>query len=88
MKDKDARIAKLSSDKGKLEAYTKTTLQTFKAQYAVALDMYKDQIVEKDAKIDELKSGGSGAGKAAARSSAGGSGSGTSWLFGGNRGTP
>ena len=53
--DKDAEVAKLVTDKEKLEAYTKKTLQKFQEKYLVALQDCKAKLKEKHDKIESLE---------------------------------
>lgn len=53
---KDAEKAKISSDKDKLEAYTKRTLAKFQEKYLVALQECKAKLKEKQDKIEALES--------------------------------
>lgn len=53
--DKDAEVAKLVTDKEKLEAYTKKTLQKFQEKYLVALQDCKAKLKEKHDKIEALE---------------------------------
>lgn len=53
--DKDAEVSKLQSDKEKLEAYTKKTLQKFQEKYLVALQDCKAKLKEKHDKIEALE---------------------------------
>jgi len=55
LKRKDAQIAKVSSDKEKLEAYTKKTLSKFQEKYLVALQECKAKLKEKHDKIEQLE---------------------------------
>lgn len=55
LKKKDAQIAKVSSDKEKLEAYTKKTLSKFQEKYLVALQECKAKLKEKHDKIEQLE---------------------------------
>jgi protein HOOK3 len=55
LKNKEGSINELSSDKQKLENYTKKTLHAVQAKYMVAMATHKDQIKEKDAKIGRLE---------------------------------
>ena len=48
--------AKISSDKDKLENYTKRTLAKFQEKYLVALQECKAKLKEKQDKIDSLES--------------------------------
>ena len=52
---KDAVTAKLSSDKDKLESYTKRTLSKFQEKYLVALQECKAKLKEKHDKIEALE---------------------------------
>lgn len=52
---KDAEVSKLQSDKEKLEAYTKKTLQKFQEKYLVALQDCKAKLKEKHDKIEALE---------------------------------
>lgn len=52
---KDAELAKLLSEKEKLEAYTKKTLQKFQEKYLVALKECKAKLKEKHDKIEALE---------------------------------
>lgn len=56
MKAKEAEVAKLVTDKEKLEAYTKKTLQKFQEKYLVALQDCKAKLKEKHDKIEALES--------------------------------
>lgn len=53
---KEAEKAKISSDKDKLEAYTKRTLAKFQEKYLVALQECKAKLKEKQDKIEALES--------------------------------
>jgi DNA repair exonuclease SbcCD ATPase subunit len=53
---KEKENAKISSDKDKLEAYTKRTLAKFQDKYLVALQECKAKLKEKQDKIDALES--------------------------------
>mmetsp|Transcript_22879 Transcript_22879/g.55154 ORF Transcript_22879/g.55154 Transcript_22879/m.55154 type:complete len:567 (-) Transcript_22879:1318-3018(-) len=53
--DKEADVAKLVTDKEKLEAYTKKTLQKFQEKYLVALQDCKAKLKEKHDKIEALE---------------------------------
>jgi protein HOOK3 len=53
---KEADTAKISSDKDKLEAYTKRTLAKFQEKYLVALQECKAKLKEKQDKIEALES--------------------------------
>jgi len=53
--DKDVEVAKLVTDKEKLEAYTKKTLQKFQEKYLVALQDCKAKLKEKHDKIEALE---------------------------------
>jgi len=53
--DKEVEVAKLVSDKEKLEAYTKKTLQKFQEKYLVALQDCKAKLKEKHDKIEALE---------------------------------
>ncbi|KAL3822355.1 hypothetical protein ACHAXA_001732 [Cyclostephanos tholiformis] len=55
LNDKEAELAKLVSDKEKLEAYTKKTLQKFQEKYLVALQECKVKLKEKHDKIEALE---------------------------------
>jgi protein HOOK3 len=55
LNDKEAELAKLVSDKEKLEAYTKKTLQKFQEKYLVALQECKAKLKEKHDKIEVLE---------------------------------
>mmetsp|Transcript_10368 Transcript_10368/g.19289 ORF Transcript_10368/g.19289 Transcript_10368/m.19289 type:complete len:153 (+) Transcript_10368:1406-1864(+) len=55
LSDKNAEVAKLISDKEKLEAYTKKTLQKFQEKYLVALQDCKAKLKEKHDKIEALE---------------------------------
>jgi protein HOOK3 len=52
---KEKETAKISSDKDKLEAYTKRTLAKFQDKYLVALQECKAKLKEKQDKIDALE---------------------------------
>jgi protein HOOK3 len=52
----EAENAKISSDKDKLEAYTKRTLARFQEKYLVALQECKAKLKEKQDKIEALES--------------------------------
>merc|ERR1712157_115521 len=54
--EKDAEVSKLVTDKEKLEAYTKKTLQKFQEKYLVALQDCKAKLKEKHDKIEALES--------------------------------
>jgi protein HOOK3 len=56
--DKDTEVAKLVTDKEKLEAYTKKTLQKFQEKYLVALQDCKAKLKEKHDKIEALEQRG------------------------------
>mmetsp|Transcript_8775 Transcript_8775/g.11498 ORF Transcript_8775/g.11498 Transcript_8775/m.11498 type:complete len:313 (+) Transcript_8775:1-939(+) len=53
--EKDIEVAKLVTDKEKLEAYTKKTLQKFQEKYLVALQDCKAKLKEKHDKIEALE---------------------------------
>jgi protein HOOK3 len=53
--EKEAEKAKISSDKDKLEAYTKRTLAKFQEKYLVALQECKAKLKEKQDKIEALE---------------------------------
>lgn len=53
--DKEVEVAKLVTDKEKLEAYTKKTLQKFQEKYLVALQDCKAKLKEKHDKIEALE---------------------------------
>lgn len=53
--DKEVEVAKLLTDKEKLEAYTKKTLQKFQEKYLVALQDCKAKLKEKHDKIEALE---------------------------------
>jgi len=53
--EKDVEVAKLVTDKEKLEAYTKKTLQKFQEKYLVALQDCKAKLKEKHDKIEALE---------------------------------
>lgn len=53
---KNKEIAKISSDKDKLETYTKRTLAKFQEKYLVALQECKAKLKEKQDKIESLES--------------------------------
>jgi protein HOOK3 len=53
--DMNAEVSKLQSDKEKLEAYTKKTLQKFQEKYLVALQDCKAKLKEKHDKIEALE---------------------------------
>ena len=55
LSDKEAEVAKLVTDKEKLEAYTKKTLQKFQEKYLVALQDCKAKLKEKHDKIEALE---------------------------------
>lgn len=55
LSDKETELAKLVSDKEKLEAYTKKTLQKFQEKYLVALQECKAKLKEKHDKIEALE---------------------------------
>ncbi len=55
LSDKEAELSKLLSDKEKLEAYTKKTLQKFQEKYLVALQECKAKLKEKHDKIEALE---------------------------------
>lgn len=55
LSDKEAELSKLVSDKEKLEAYTKKTLQKFQEKYLVALQECKAKLKEKHDKIESLE---------------------------------
>merc|ERR1712029_969854 len=56
LEEKEAEVAKLVTDKEKLEAYTKKTLQKFQEKYLVALQDCKAKLKEKHDKIEALES--------------------------------
>lgn len=53
--EKDLEVSKLVTDKEKLEAYTKKTLQKFQEKYLVALQDCKAKLKEKHDKIESLE---------------------------------
>jgi len=53
--EKDFEVSKLVTDKEKLEAYTKKTLQKFQEKYLVALQDCKAKLKEKHDKIESLE---------------------------------
>jgi protein HOOK3 len=53
--EKEAEKTKISSDKDKLEAYTKRTLAKFQEKYLVALQECKAKLKEKQDKIEALE---------------------------------
>lgn len=53
--EKDVEVSKLVTDKEKLEAYTKKTLQKFQEKYLVALQDCKAKLKEKHDKIEALE---------------------------------
>lgn len=53
LKEKETTINKLSSDKEKLEAYTKKSLTNVQEKYMLAIKTCKDQIKEKDEKYKQ-----------------------------------
>lgn len=53
--EKDVEVSKLVTDKEKLEAYTKKTLQKFQEKYLVALQDCKAKLKEKHDKIESLE---------------------------------
>lgn len=55
LSDKETELAKLVSDKEKLETYTKKTLQKFQEKYLVALQECKAKLKEKHDKIEALE---------------------------------
>mmetsp|Transcript_7294 Transcript_7294/g.8328 ORF Transcript_7294/g.8328 Transcript_7294/m.8328 type:complete len:627 (-) Transcript_7294:172-2052(-) len=55
IKKKEASIIKLSTDKDRLEAYTKKTLSKFQEKYLVALQECKAKLKEKHDKIEQLE---------------------------------
>ncbi len=55
LKKKDSTITKLSTDKDRLEAYTKKTLAKFQEKYLVALQECKAKLKEKHDKIEQLE---------------------------------
>ncbi len=55
IKSKEKTIAKLSTDKDRLEAYTKKTLAKFQEKYLVALQECKAKLKEKHDKIEQLE---------------------------------
>lgn len=56
LEERKAENAKISSDKDKLEAYTKRTLAKFQDKYLVALQECKAKLKEKQDKIESLES--------------------------------
>jgi len=56
LETKQKEIAKISSDKDKLETYTKRTLAKFQEKYLVALQECKAKLKEKQDKIESLES--------------------------------
>jgi len=56
--DKNTKVANLVTDKEKLEAYTKKTLQKFQEKYLVALQDCKAKLKEKHDKIEVLEQRG------------------------------
>ena len=55
IKKKDALVKKLTTDKDKLEGYTKKTLAKFQEKYLVALQECKARLKEKHEKIEQLE---------------------------------
>ena len=55
IKKKEAIITKLTTDKDRLEAYTKKTLAKFQEKYLVALQECKAKLKEKHDKIEQLE---------------------------------
>merc|ERR1712232_1020214 len=53
--ERNAIVKKLSSDKEKLEAYTKKTLHKFQEKYLVALQECKAKLKDKHDKIEALE---------------------------------
>ncbi|KAL9181465.1 hypothetical protein ACHAXT_010270 [Thalassiosira profunda] len=53
--EKETQVTKLNTDKEKLEAYTKKTLQKFQEKYLVALQDCKAKLKEKHDKIEALE---------------------------------
>ena len=51
----DATIAKLTSDREKLETYTKKTLGNVQEKYSVLVQTYKNQIRDKQERISRLE---------------------------------
>jgi len=55
LKKREAAITKLTTDKDRLEAYTKKTLAKFQEKYLVALQECKAKLKEKHDKIEQLE---------------------------------
>ena len=53
--ERDATIAKLTSDREKLETYTKKTLGNVQEKYSVLVQTYKNQIRDKQERISRLE---------------------------------
>ncbi|OQR88859.1 hook domain-containing protein [Achlya hypogyna] len=56
LKEKETTINNLSQDKEKLETYTKKTLHAVQSKYMVAMSTHRNQLAEKQAKVDLLES--------------------------------
>mmetsp|Transcript_13161 Transcript_13161/g.17342 ORF Transcript_13161/g.17342 Transcript_13161/m.17342 type:complete len:684 (+) Transcript_13161:193-2244(+) len=56
LKEKETQINRLTSDKDKLETYTKKTLHKVQEKYLVALQTCKNQLKERQDKIEQLES--------------------------------
>ncbi|KAF0697259.1 Aste57867_12031 [Aphanomyces stellatus] len=55
LKEKESVINNLSQDKEKLETYTKKTLHAVQSKYMVAVSTHRNQLAEKQAKVDMLE---------------------------------
>ncbi|KAH9091436.1 hypothetical protein Ae201684P_010982 [Aphanomyces euteiches] len=55
LKEKETVINNLSQDKEKLETYTKKTLHAVQSKYMVAVSTHRNQLAEKQAKVDMLE---------------------------------
>ncbi|OQS07551.1 hook domain-containing protein [Thraustotheca clavata] len=55
LKEKESTINNLAQDKEKLETYTKKTLHAVQSKYMVAMSTHRNQLAEKQAKVDLLE---------------------------------
>jgi hypothetical protein len=55
LKEKETMINNLAQDKEKLETYTKKTLHAVQTKYMVAVSSHRNQLTEKQAKVDLLE---------------------------------
>ncbi|ETW09784.1 hypothetical protein H310_00265 [Aphanomyces invadans] len=55
LKDKESVINNLSQDKEKLETYTKKTLHAVQSKYMLAVSVHRNQISERQAKVEMLE---------------------------------